>query len=144
MLVEGLIIILDLDKFGEFVEERGLDPYIPNEITGYLTEAALDFVRKWRGVVIYGLDSSRGTEEAVIEIPGFTDIEGIIRDLERIRDDVNSLGASISIVVLKDMVLAKPANSRREAYSLTPGRRRAWKLLKSIKKRGGNRILVLI
>ncbi|MEM4696501.1 MAG: hypothetical protein QW170_04535, partial [Desulfurococcaceae archaeon] len=112
MLVEGLIIILDLDKFGEFVEERGLDPYIPNEITGYLTEAVLDFVRKWRGVVIYGLDSSRGTEEAVIEIPGFTDIEGIIRDLERIRDDVNSLGASISIVVLKDMVLAKPANSR--------------------------------
>lgn len=144
MLVEGLIIVLDLDRFGEYVVEKGLDPYKPNEVTGYLTEAIMDFARRWSGVVIYGLDPLRGTEEAVIEIPGVTDVENIVRDLTKIKNDVNSLGASISIVVLKDLVLASPANSRREAYSLTPGRRRAWRLIRSIKKRGGNKILVLI
>jgi len=144
LLIDGLIIVLDLDKFEEFMESRGWDPYKPNIITGSLTRLVEDFVKKWSGVIIYGLDEARGTEEAVIEIPyGHERIEDIRRDLKRIKDEINRLGASISIVVVKDYVTGKPASSRREAYYGTPGRKRAVRLLKMIKRRGGNRILVL-
>jgi len=135
---------MDLDKFEEFMNTHGLNPYKPNIITGTLTNLVEDFVRKWNGVVIHGLDPVRGTEEAVIEIPyGYEYLDDVVRDLEYIKSVINSLGASISIVVLKDLVYPKPASDRREAYHGTPGRRRAWKLLRRIKRSGGNQILVL-
>ena len=144
MFVEGLIIVLDLDKFEEFMEKRGWDPYKPNIVTGTLTNLVENFARKWNGVVIYGLDPIRGTEEAVIEIPyGHDHLDGIIDDLEKIKKEINRLGASISIVVLKDFVYPKPASNRREAYQGTPGRKRAWKMLRKIKRSGGNKILVV-
>ncbi len=132
----------DLDKFEEYVEARGLDEYKPNDITGTLTQMFYDFAVKWRGVVIYGLDFERGTEEVIIEIPMPGEIDGIVRDLEQIRRAINQLGGSITIVVLRDYVLCKPARNRREAYYGTPGRSRALKILRSIKRRGGNKVFV--
>lgn len=138
MFTPGYIIVLDLDRFGEYVETRGLDPYKPNIISGTLTQLVEDFVKKWRGVVIYGLDPHRGTEEAVIEVSEDADVESIAKDLENIRLTIEKLGSSITIVVVKDYVTLKPASSRREAYNGTPGRRRAWRALRLFKKRGGN------
>ena len=144
MYVEGLIIVMDLDRFEEYVEERGLDPYKPNLITGTLTELVERFASKWRGVVVYGLDRERGTEEAVIEIPyGHEYLDSIVRDLEEIKREINRLGASITIVVVKDYTYPQTASSRREAYYGTPGRRRAWREVRRLKRLGGNRILVL-
>ncbi len=143
LFVEGLIIVLDLDRFEEFMKEKGWDPYKPNIVTGTLTGLVEDFARKWKGVVIYGLDRERGTEEAVIEIPyGHEYLEEIVSDLENIKREINRLGASISIVVVKDYVYPVPASSRREAYQGTPGRKRAWKLLRRVKRAGGNKLLV--
>lgn len=138
MFTPGYVIVLDLDRFEEFVKTRGLSPYRPNIVTGTLTSLVEDFVKKWNGVVIYGLDPFRGTEEAVIEVCEGIDVESIERDLEKIRSTIESLGSSITIVVVKDYVTLKPATSRREAYSGTPGRRRAWRLVRLLKKRGGN------
>ncbi len=144
LFVEGLIIILDLDMFEEYMVERGWDPYKPNIVTGTLTNLVEDFTRKWQGVVIYGLDRERGTEEAIIEIPfGYEHLEEIVEDLNRIKKEINRLGASISIVVVNDFVNPRPARDRREAYYGTPGRRRAVKFLRKVKRMGGNRILVV-
>ncbi|MEM4583173.1 MAG: hypothetical protein QXD50_04875 [Desulfurococcaceae archaeon] len=142
--VPGLVIVMDLDKFEEYVLQHGLSQYEPNIITGELTNFIEEFAVKHRGVVIYGLDRDRGTEEAIIEIPfGYEYLSSIIKDLEELKKKVEEYGVSISIAVIRDYVTGKPARNRREAYHGTPGRSRAIKVLKAIKRRGGGRILVL-
>lgn len=144
-LVPGLVVVLDLDRFSEYVEQRGLDPYRPNLITGELTRLLEDFTWKHRGVVVYGLSRERGTEEAVIEIPyGHENVLQIVKDLEYIKDNIEKHGASLSVVVLFDYVTARPAKSRREAYYGTPGRARALKILRYVKRRGGGKLIVLV
>ncbi len=144
MFVEGLIIILDLDRFEEYTLKHGFSQYKPNIITGTLTRLVDEFVKKWQASLIYGLDYERGTEEAVIEIPfGYERLDEIVMDLKKIKNVINKLNASISIVVIKDYVIGKRAKNRREAYYGTPGRRRALRILRKIKKKGGNKIIVL-
>ncbi len=140
--VEGTIIVLDLDKFEEYVLEHGMDSYKPNIITGTLTNLVEDLVRKWRGVVVYGLDWRRGTEEAIIEIP-FTEPNEIAKDLQKIKEEINKLGVGITIVALKDVVICREARDRREAYKGTPARTRALRILRKIKARGGNRLVIV-
>lgn len=139
--VEGTIVVLDLDRFGEMVEEKGLSEYKPNVVTGLLTQLVEKFVWKWSGVVVYGLDYERGTEEAVIEIP-YVEPSEVASDLEEIKKEVERAGASITIIAIKDYVIARPARDRREAYYGTPGRLRALKLLRKVKRRGGGRMIV--
>jgi len=140
--VMGTIVVMDLDKFEEYVRLHGLDPYKPNVITSTLSHLVNDFALKWRGVIIYGLDLKRGTEEAVIEIP-FVHPDEVKEDLNRIRSTIKNLGASITIVAIYDYVLAKPARDRREAYYGTPGRARAMRLLRRFKRKGGDIVTVL-
>jgi GGDEF domain-containing protein len=143
-LVPGVIIIIDLDKFGEFVEKHGLDPYKPNTITGELTRLVVAFAQKFRGVVIYGLDYERGTEEAVIEIPyGVEYLDLVVSELEYIANRIRELGATLTAIVIVDYVSGRPAKNRREAYEGTLGRRRALRALKKAKKKGGNRVVIL-
>ncbi len=142
MFVEGIIIVADLDRFDEFVEEHGLSRYRPNDITGTLTHLFYNFTTRWQGVVIYGLDFGRGTEEIIIEIPVPDELDNIVNELKQIKKTINGLGASITIVVVKDYVSCRPARNRREAYYGTPGRRRAIRLLKSVKRKGGNTIYI--
>ncbi len=140
-LVEGTVVIMDLDRFGDVVAERGWSEYSPNPATALLTQLVEEFVRKWQGVVVYGLDEERGTEEAVIEIP-FVEPEELLEDLKRIKEEMNRLGVGITIVAVRGYVLAQPA-SQREAYALTPTRRQAHSLLKRLKRRGGNTIAII-
>ncbi len=140
-LVEGTIIVMDLDGFGEMVEELGLSEYRPNIVTGTLTRLVERLAEKHGGLIVYGLDYERGTEEAVIEIPYMEPTE-IAGDLEEIRREIERLGASITIVAVKDYVLMKRAAERREAYMATPGRRRAARLLRKAKRRGGNTVVI--
>lgn len=138
-LVPGTLVIMDLDGMGEYVEERGLDVYKPNRITGLLSNIVEDFARKWRGVVVYGLDWERGTEEAVIEIP-LVEPREVKEDLEGIARMVEAEGGSITIVAVREYVVARPARTRREAYSSY--RRRAVRLLGRLKSRGGGVVYV--
>ncbi|MET1101205.1 MAG: hypothetical protein ABWW69_01815 [Pyrodictiaceae archaeon] len=140
-LVEGTIIVIDLDKFGEVVTERGWSEYSPNEATGLLTLLVEKLASKWHGVVVYGLDPERGTEEAVIEIP-LVEPEEVRSDLEEIRKEINKLGVGVTIVAVKGYVGLKPARNRREAYYGTPDRARAVSLLREAKRKGGNRVYV--
>ncbi len=140
-LVEGVVIVMDLDRFGEVVEERGWSEYSPNPATGLMTLLVERFVSKWRAVVVYGLDPERGTEEVVLEIP-LVEPEEVLPDLEEIRRRLNEVGVGVTIAVVRGPVGLKPARSRREAYYGTPARRLAVRLLREAKRRGGNRVVV--
>lgn len=141
-LVEGTVVIIDLDRFGEVVEERGWSEYKPNPATGILTLLVEQFVRKWHGYVVYGLDYERGTEEAVVEIPS-TKPEELVEDLEMIKEEVNRLGVGVTIVAVYGYVgLVHRSTDRRAAYTATPTRRLAFKLLQKAKRRGGNTIIL--
>ncbi len=133
--VEGTVIAMDLDRFGEYVRMHGLSSYSPNIVSGTLSHLVEWFIRKWSGVLVYGLDWERGTEEAIIEVP-YVDPSEVRADLRRIYEEIRSMGVGISIVAIRDYVLCRPAKSRREAYYGTVGRRRALKLLKMVKRRG--------
>ena len=140
--VMGTIVVMDLDRFEDYVKRHGLDPYKPNVVTGTLSNLVNDLALKWHGVIVYGLDWNRGTEEAIIEIP-LTHPEEVRDDLERIRSTIEDLGASITIVAVYDYVLARPARDRREAYYGTNGRARAIRILRKLKRRGGNIVAVV-
>ncbi len=133
---EGTIVVIDLDRFGELVEEKGWSEYSPNPITGLLSNLVYDFVRKWNAVIVYGLDWERGTEEAVIEIP-LVDPQEVEEDLRHILEEVRREGGSVTIVAIRDIVVGRKAHSRREAYYGTLGRRRAIKMLGKLKRKGG-------
>lgn len=139
--MEGTVVIMDLDRFGDMVRERGWSEYSPNPVTGTLTRLVEEFVSKWSAVVLYGLDPGRGTEEVVLEVPNVSP-QDVEEDLRRILEEIKRLGACISIVAVKAYV-GLPAYSRKEAYTGTPGRRLAAKLLRRIKRRGGCQLLVI-
>ena len=138
--VEGVVVFIDLDRFEEEIERRGWSKWKPNEATGLMTQLAESLARKWRAVVVYGLDPERGTEEVILEVP-FARIEDVLGDLEEVRREIESLGVTVSIAVVEGLVGLKPARDRREAYYGTPARRRATELLRRAKAMGGNRIL---
>ncbi len=141
-LVEGTIIVIDLDEFSEEVRSRGWSEYSPNPATGLLTNLVEEFISKWHGVVVYGLDPERGTEEVVIEIPS-VEPEEVVEDLRRIKSEVNRVGVGVSIVALKGYVIGRSAKNRREAYYGTPFRAEAIRVLKKVKRRGGNQVVVV-
>ncbi len=141
MLVEGTVVVIDLDRFGDTVRERGWSEYKPNPATGLLTLLVERLVAKWRAVVVYGLDPERGTEEVVLEIP-YVEPEELREDLEQVKREINRLGVGVTIAAVKGYVGLKPARSRREAYTGTPARRLAWKLVREAKRRGGNTIVI--
>ena len=133
---------MDLDNFEEIVKSRGWSQWRPNDATALLTKLVYDFVRKWGAVVVWGLDEERGTEEVVLEIP-FVEPEEVREDLEKVREELSKVGVSVSIVAVRDFVVLRRAKDRREAYWSTPGRRRATKALKALKRRGGGKVLIV-
>lgn len=141
-LYPGTIVILDLDRFKEFTQTRGLSEYEPNFVTGELTKLVEWFAQKQGGVVVYGLDYERGTEEAIIEIP-FARPEDVWEDLKKIHKRIMEAGASITIVAYEGLVSCKKARNQREAYHATPWRRSALKKLKEAKRRGGGLLVVV-
>lgn len=133
-------MVLDLDRFEELSRARGFNEYTPNEITGLLSHLVDRFARKWSGVVVYGVDWERGTEEAVIEIPE-VEAEELEQDLIEIAEEVRRAGASITIVALTGFISGDPAKNRREAYS---GGLRGYakRILEKLKRRGGGAVYV--
>ncbi|AFH42300.1 hypothetical protein IOK49_06690 [Fervidicoccus fontis] len=141
-LTWGSIVIADLDNFEEVVREKGLNEYVKNSITNALTEGVIFLAIKFRGIIIYGVNKERGTEEAVLEFPMMrcSDLES---DLYSIKEEINKNGANITVVCLEGYVLGKNANSRKEAYYGTPWRSFARKILEEAKRKGGNRIIII-
>jgi len=141
-LVEGTVLVIDLDRFEEVVEERGWSRYSPNPATGLLSRLVDELVTRWHGYVVYGLDWERGTEEAVIEVP-FVEPEELRRDLEEVKRRLNEAGVNVTIVAVKGYVgLVSRRGDRRTAYTATPSRRLAARLLREAKRRGGNRVVI--
>jgi hypothetical protein len=134
MVIDGCIVMLDVDFMEEMVREKGLPEYKPNLATGFLTRAVESLAIKHSGVVVFGLDYERGTEEAVLEFP-LTSCDELRKDLDQIHNELARMGFSISIVCLDGYVLGKKANTREEAYKGTPWRKKAYKELLRIKRK---------
>lgn len=150
--VEELIIFIDLDNFKEISEKQGWVSYKPNEITGSLTTLVTNFIRKYIGEVIYGLDEKRGTEECMIRLTGALSHDDIINDLEQIIKEINSIGlecgceSSVSIGVSRGPYTPiHPTGPYQWSKKLFKGQaqRLAHKALKKAKRQGGNRIIFL-
>ncbi|NHK29788.1 MAG: hypothetical protein FK730_00455 [Asgard group archaeon] len=150
--VEELIIFIDLDNFKEISEKQGWVSYKPNEITGSLTLLVTNFIRKYVGEVIYGLDEKRGTEECMIRLTGALSHDEIINDLEKIISEINSIGLEcgcetfVSIGVSRGSYTPiKPTGPYQWSKKLFKGQaqRLAHKALKKAKRQGGNRIIFL-
>jgi hypothetical protein len=141
-LVEGTVVVIDLDRFEDVVRERGWSEWSPNEATGLLSSLVEWLARKWRGVIVYGLDWERGTEEAVIEFPLVEpgELEGDLKLIQKRL--VEEAGVSATIVAVRGYVLARPARDRREAYRGTPARREALRVLRAAKRRGGGALVI--
>ncbi|MCE4625549.1 MAG: hypothetical protein F7C35_06775 [Desulfurococcales archaeon] len=139
ILFEGTIIVVDIDRMEETVKERGWSEYKPNPATGKLSQLIEKFASKWGAVIVYGLDWERGTEEAVIEIP-LTDPHDVKDDLVEIAREMEETGVTLTIVAIRSPITGRPARSRREAYS--GYRRRAKKILESLKRKGGGTVYI--
>lgn len=137
----GTVVIMDLDRFKEMTRRMGWTRYRPNVITGELSRMVEEFSRRWSARVVYGLDWDRGTEEAVLELPGVRP-EEIMEDLERIRVEIKRMGGSISMGVAYGPIYPRKARNRREAYSSATAKL-ALKALREAKRLGGDRIVVV-
>lgn len=136
----GSIVVMDLDRFERYVLERGFSVYTPNVVTGTLSALVDSLARRFQAIIVYGLDWERGTEEAVLEVPGVEAME--LRDeLVRVAEEISRLGASITIVALTGYVSCTPARSRREAYTGYL-RSRAWRIVRALKRRCGGVVYV--
>ncbi len=147
MQVNGITAILDLDKFKEITKSMGWTEYKPNIITGSLTHLVEEVVSRLRGVVIYGLDEERGTEEAIIKFVE-ADEDEVLKSLERIRCEIERLGresgsnATLSIGVYIGPITSlkpQPLSEAKKAFEVVM----ALRALKKAKRMGGNRIIVL-
>jgi len=141
-------IAMDLDNFGDIVKRFGLSEYSPNTITAQLTLLVENFVRKYRAVVLHGLDYERGTEEVTLEVIE-PDLDEIIKDLEFIRQEIEKIGketrtnATISIsIAIGYMSMFKKAVGKRQKWQ-TPTRILAKRALEKAKKEGGNKIIII-
>lgn len=115
----AVVICVDIDRFGDMTREKGWTPYSPNPVTRYLTHAVSAFAERHAATILYGLDTERGTEEAQLYCSS-PDLARIIEDLEEIRAEMRTMGASLSVGIasvapgiplkaLKDFPLAKKA-----------------------------------
>lgn len=150
--VEELIIFMELDNYKEIAEKQGYVAYKPNEITGKMTEIISNFVKKYIGEVIYGLDERHGTEECMIRLTGALSHEQIVLDLEDIVFIIQETGQScgcgstVSIGVARGPdTRIRPTGPYQWSKRLFKGQaqRLARKALMKAKKLGGNRIIYM-
>ena len=147
MRLNGITVVLDLDKFKEVTKAMGWSEYKPNVVTGSLTRLVEELASKLGGVVIHGLDEERGTEEVVIKFVG-ADVNEVLRELERIRLEIERIGresrsnATVSAGVYVGPITRLKPQPLSEAKK-APEVMMALRALKKAKKRGGNRIVVL-
>ncbi len=123
----------------EKVKEKGWSQWRPNPATGLLTQLVESLVRKWQAVVLYGLDWERGTEEAVIQIPG-VEPEEVAEDLVLIEKEFERIGVTATIVAIEGPMIPVKPRRRREAYSGPVARAR--RLLEKYKRKGGGVVAV--
>ena len=149
-VIQGAVVLLDLDHFKEIQKKMGWPRYSPNIVTGSLTGLVEQLIRKHHGMLIWGLNETEGTEEAML-IFTFPDTEELERDLAYIREEIYKIGqqtgceATLSIGIgigpLSDLKLPKSRRSK-DLYS-TPTRKLAKKAINIAKKKGGNQIIIL-
>ncbi len=136
---KAIIIFLDLDRFGEVMEERGWTRYAPNVVTGTLTTEVETLAKKHWGVIHWGVNPAEGTEEAVIMI-NHIELEAILPDLELLRQKVENQGIttiSIGVAVGPTGTTPKELKTGKREHTLlsSPAALMAKRALKKAKKK---------
>jgi GGDEF domain-containing protein len=143
----GTIVFLDLDKFGECIEEQNWNAYKPNEISGFLTNKLLEYITKFQAVHLWGINKKRGTEEAILLFLQEKEwVKSLFEDLrKKILKLAKKFGANTSLSVgiahgpIKNLKVVK-GHSRKE-FIKNPTVYMAYKALKKAKKMGGNQVI---
>lgn len=143
----GTIVFLDLDKFGECVEEQSWNSYKPNKISGFLTNKLLEYITKFQVVHLWGIDKKRGTEEAILLFLQEKEwIKSLFEDLRKqILKIAKKFGVNTSLSVgiahgpIRNLKVVK-GHSKRE-FIKNPTVYMAYKALKKAKKMGGNQVV---
>jgi GGDEF domain-containing protein len=143
----GTFVFLDLDRFHNCIDMKGWSEYKPNPISGFLTEELEKYVRKYRGLIIWGLDKHRGTEEAILF---FYQNSKIIYELfENIRQEIKRLAekldapTSLSIGMVRGPApsIKRIKSHNKKEFKKDPHILMAYRALKKAKKNGGNCIV---
>lgn len=147
MKVDGITVVLDLDRFKDITSNMHWTEYKPNIVTGSLTRLVEEVVSKLGGIVIYGLDEERGTEEVVMKFVDAS-IDEVLKEMEKIRLEIERIGresgsnATISIGIyvgpLTSLKPQSPSKAKKTIEVLM-----ALRALRKAKKEGGNKIVVL-
>lgn len=143
----GTVIAVDLDNFKICTQFMGWTPYASNPITRLLTDLLEDFIGKFYAIELFGIDHSKGTEEAILVV--FHETNTILQSLEIIKKSIeqlaNRLGAptSLSIGVATGQIneIKKLENRKKITFFRDPTRAMALRALKKAKKMGGNQII---
>ncbi|MEM4575894.1 MAG: hypothetical protein QW701_00380 [Candidatus Nezhaarchaeales archaeon] len=147
MQFNGITVALDLDRFKDVTNNMHWTEYKPNIVTGSLTRLVEEVISKLGGIVIYGLDEERGTEEVVMKFVD-TNIDEVLREMEKIRLEIERIGresgsnATISIGIyigpITSLKPQPPSKAKKTIEVLM-----VLRALKKAKKEGGKKIVIL-
>jgi GGDEF domain-containing protein len=147
-LERGTVVFVDLDNFKVCMEEKSWSNYNPNPITRFLTDTIMQFVRKYRASVLWGMDKKRGTEEAILFFQyrkRFVRklIEGLRKSVLELAKHYNaptSLSAGLAEGPYPQIKRIK-SHSKKE-FKKDPTILLAYRALKKAKKSGGNSTVI--
>jgi GGDEF domain-containing protein len=145
----GTFVFLDLDRFRNCIEKKGWSEFKPNSISGFLTEELEKYVRKYRGLVIWGLNKQRGTEEAILFFHQKSKIiyelfENIRRKIKRLAEKLDApTSLSIGMVRGAAPLIKQIKSHNKKEFKKDPNILMAYRALKKAKKNGGNCIVQL-
>lgn len=140
-------VYLDLDNFGQVINEKPWPEYSPNPITKIMTTSVKFLISRYFCTPLWGLDEKRGTEECILlfeQSPNtiMDDLRKLQTEIKRKADETNTK-TSLSIGVTEGKIkpvkpFTKMNKSIIKKYQLLYS---AYNALKSAKKQGGNTIV---
>ncbi len=134
------VAFADLDSFGTCVKSMGWTEYAPNIITSFMTRKAMNFIRNFHAINLWGIRKQRGTEEFILAF--FQKSKRVEKLMGELVKQVNNLakknGAPTSLSVglaIGPLSRVKPLkNNSKKELKKRPTVYLAYKALREAKK----------
>jgi len=146
---KAVVVFVDLDNFEYCTKLKNWDPYQPNPITSFLTKSLEKLISKYHAVNLWGINKSRGTEEAILIF--YKNINNIVDIIENLKKQIKELAkfhevpTSLSVGIAQGFIsnIKKINSHSRKEFKKDPTIFLAYKALKKAKSAGGNTIVIL-